>query len=67
MNNISATVLTDAGKLTLYDQATWNEVHNCEFQKVFSDGKLYNETSLAEIRARVESYHVKPQEELVGG
>lgn len=43
------------GELYLKDQATWSEVHNCEFNIVFDDGKLYSEQSLSEIRERVKS------------
>ncbi len=37
----------------LVDQATWDQVHNCAFVKVFSDGVNTHEWNLAEIRAKV--------------
>lgn len=41
------------GEFYLKDQASWDEVNNCEFIEVFQDGKLLNDASLAEIRARL--------------
>jgi nicotinamide phosphoribosyltransferase len=38
---------------TMKDQATWDEVKNCAFVNVFSDGKLMKDWTLAEIRERV--------------
>lgn len=38
----------------LKDEATWDEVKNCEYLEVFTDGKLINEYSLEEIRKRIE-------------
>lgn len=44
-------VFRDAkGHLYLKDQATWEEVHDCELKTVFKDSQLYNEQSLAQIR-----------------
>lgn len=43
----------ETGNYYLKDQATWEEVNNCEFVDVFKDGKLLNETSLKEIRDRL--------------
>jgi nicotinamide phosphoribosyltransferase len=40
-------------KFHMEDQASWDEVHNCSFRQVFSNGKSMNETSLSEIRALV--------------
>lgn len=37
----------------LVDQATWDQVHNCAFVKVFADGVNTHEWNLAEIRAKV--------------
>lgn len=44
----------DSGKFFLKQQATWDEVLNCELKAVFKDGVECNPTSLAEIRARME-------------
>jgi nicotinamide phosphoribosyltransferase len=41
------------GNFTMKDQATWDEVKNCAFVQVFSNGELKNDLTLAEIRARV--------------
>jgi nicotinamide phosphoribosyltransferase len=41
------------GNLYLKDQATWDEVKNCEFKNVFHNGELFNEQSLKEIRERI--------------
>lgn len=38
------------GGFRLKDQATWDEVHNCAFVKVFSNGKLTKKWTLSEIR-----------------
>jgi hypothetical protein len=35
------------------DQATWDEVRDCAFVNVFSDGKTVEEWSLAQIRQTV--------------
>lgn len=41
------------GKFVLKDQATWEDIKNCAFKQVFSNGELTTEQSLAEIRERV--------------
>lgn len=41
------------GEYYLKDQATWNEVNNCELKTVFKDGKLLVDHTLSEIRERV--------------
>jgi nicotinamide phosphoribosyltransferase len=41
------------GQLYLKDQATWDEVNQCEFIPVFENGRLLNETTLSQIRARL--------------
>ncbi|MBI3713575.1 MAG: nicotinate phosphoribosyltransferase [Burkholderiales bacterium] len=47
-------VYRDAGgEFYLKDQASWNEVNECEFQTVFENGKLMNEVSLADVRKRL--------------
>jgi nicotinamide phosphoribosyltransferase len=43
------------GEFFLKDQVSWHEVNNCELQTVFDNGKLVNEVTLAEIRARLNS------------
>ena len=41
------------GKFYQKDQVSWDEVFNCEYKKIFLDGKLLIDHSLAEIRERV--------------
>jgi nicotinamide phosphoribosyltransferase len=41
------------GEFVLKDQATWDEVKNCAFVQVFSDGKITKDWTLAEVRANV--------------
>jgi nicotinamide phosphoribosyltransferase len=41
------------GEFILKDQATWDEVKNCAFVQVFSDGKITKDWTLAEVRANV--------------
>jgi nicotinamide phosphoribosyltransferase len=43
----------DNGKFYQKDQITWEEVKNCEFQEVFTDGCLIQDQTLAEIRERL--------------
>lgn len=43
----------EQGDFYLKDQASWDEVNDCEFIEVFENGKLLCDTSLAEIRARL--------------
>lgn len=50
-------VFKDAnGKFYLKDQATWEEVNNCELIPVFENGKLLKDYTLAEVRANLASY-----------
>ena len=50
-------VFKDAdGELYLKDNATWSEAKNCEFVKVFEDGVVTKEYSLAEVRAKLATY-----------
>ena len=42
------------GMLKMKDQCTWEEEAQGELKTVFKDGKLLVDTSLAEIRARVQ-------------
>lgn len=41
------------GEFVLKDQATWDDVKNCAFVQVFSDGKITKDWTLAEVRANV--------------
>ncbi|AZN35203.1 nicotinate phosphoribosyltransferase [Iodobacter ciconiae] len=41
------------GDFYLKEQASWSDVYHCEFIPVFENGKILNEVSLAEIRARL--------------
>jgi nicotinamide phosphoribosyltransferase len=41
------------GEFVLKDQATWDEVKNCAFVQVFSNGKITKDWTLAEVRANV--------------
>jgi nicotinamide phosphoribosyltransferase len=41
------------GEFYLKDQATWDEVNNCEFVKVFENGNLVKDWTLAEIRSNL--------------
>jgi nicotinamide phosphoribosyltransferase len=51
-------VYREGDTFVLKDQATWEEIQNCAFVKVFSDGKMTKEWSLQEIRAEVEKQFV---------
>lgn len=46
-------VYREGDKFVMKDQATWDEVRNCAFVKVFSNGILTKDWTLAEIRAEV--------------
>ena len=48
-------VYEEDGKYVLKDQASWTEVKDCAFVKVFADGKMTTEWTLSDIRARVET------------
>lgn len=41
------------GEFYLKDRVSWDDVNNCEFVPVFENGKLLNEVTLAEVRARL--------------
>jgi nicotinamide phosphoribosyltransferase len=50
-------VFKDAnGEFYLKDQATWDEVLNCEFVKVFENGKLMKDYTLSEVRTNLAKY-----------
>jgi nicotinamide phosphoribosyltransferase len=44
------------GKLYLKDGATWEEVLNCEFVKVFENGNLLKDYTLQEVRDNLKQY-----------
>jgi nicotinamide phosphoribosyltransferase len=44
------------GEFYLKDQATWDEVNNCEFVKVFENGNLVKDWTLAEVRGNLAQY-----------
>lgn len=44
------------GEFYLKDQATWDEVLNCEFVKVFENGKLTKDYTLQEVRNNLSKY-----------
>lgn len=50
---LTAVFRNDNGELYLKDQATWDEVNNCEFKTVFKNGLICNEISLQEVRDNV--------------
>lgn len=47
-------VYRDGDKFVLKDQATWDEVKNCEFVQVFSNGRVTKEWSLEEVRTNAQ-------------
>ena len=50
-------VFKDAnGEFYLKDQATWEEVNNCEFVKVFENGQLIKDWTLQEVRNNLAQY-----------
>ena len=50
---LTAVVRGADGRFALKDEATWAEVLDCELKVVFRDGRLENEQTLSEIRARL--------------
>jgi nicotinamide phosphoribosyltransferase len=50
---LTAVFKDENGELYLKDQATWDDVYNCEFKTVFRDGGTANEISLTKIRENV--------------
>lgn len=50
---LTAVFKDEHGDYYLKDRATWEEMHNCEFIEVFSDGVLKKDWTLAEIRANI--------------
>jgi len=53
---LTAVFKDDNGEFYLKDQATWEEVLNCEFVKVFENGKITKEYSLSEVRQNLAKY-----------
>jgi nicotinamide phosphoribosyltransferase len=50
-------VFKDAnGEFYLKDQATWSEVNNCEFVKVFENGQLIKDWTLQQVRNNLAQY-----------
>jgi len=50
-------VFKDAnGEFYLKDQATWEEVNNCEFVKVFENGELLKDWTLQQVRNNLAQY-----------
>jgi nicotinamide phosphoribosyltransferase len=50
-------VFKDAnGEFYLKDQATWEEVNNCEFVKVFENGQLIKDWTLQQVRNNLAQY-----------
>lgn len=47
---LTAVFKDENGELYLKDQATWEEVKNCEFVPVFENGKLLKDYTLQEVR-----------------
>jgi nicotinamide phosphoribosyltransferase len=53
---LTAVFKDENGEFYLKDQATWEEVLNCEFVKVFENGNLTKDYTLAEVRANLSKY-----------
>lgn len=53
---LTAVFKDENGEFYLKDQATWDEVLNCEFIKVFEDGKLIKDYTLQEVRDNLSQY-----------
>jgi nicotinamide phosphoribosyltransferase len=53
---LTAVFKNESGEFYLKDQATWDEVRNCEFVKVFEDGKLVKDYTLQEVRNNLSQY-----------
>lgn len=53
---LTAVFKDENGEFYLKDQATWEEVLNCEFIKVFENGKITKEYSLQEVRNNLSKY-----------
>jgi len=53
---LTAVFKDDNGEFYLKDQATWSEVLNCEFVKVFENGELLKDWTLQEVRNNLSKY-----------
>lgn len=53
---LTAVFKNEGGEFYLKDQATWEEVLNCEFVKVFEDSKLIKDYTLQEVRNNLSQY-----------
>lgn len=53
---LTAVYKDDTGEFYLKDQATWDEVLNCEYIKVFENGQLLVDYSLSQVRANLAKY-----------
>lgn len=53
---LTAVFKDENGEFYLKDQATWDEVLNCEFVKVFENGKLMKDYTLQEVRDNLKQY-----------
>lgn len=53
---LTAVFKDENGEFYLKDQATWEEVLNCEFIKVFENGNLIKDYTLAEVRNNLSKY-----------
>lgn len=50
---LTAVFKDENGKFYLKDQASWDEVLNCELKEVFRDGELLKDWTLGEVRANL--------------
>jgi nicotinamide phosphoribosyltransferase len=53
---LTAVYKNDKGEFHLKDQATWEEVNNCEFVKVFENSQLIKDWTLQEVRNNLAQY-----------
>lgn len=53
---LTAVFKDENGEFYLKDQATWDEVNNCEFVKVFENGNLVKDYTLQEVRDNLKQY-----------
>jgi nicotinamide phosphoribosyltransferase len=53
---LTAVFKDENGEFYLKDQATWDEVRNCEFVPVFKDGVLLKDYTLSEVRENLAKY-----------
>ena len=53
---LTAVFKDSSGKFYLKDQATWEEVNNCELIPIFENGKLLKDYTLSEVRNNLSKY-----------